>query len=157
MKVTILAIGKTIKSYLVEGEKDYENRLKHYLKLDEIILPELKQTSNLTVEEIKQKEGILLLSKLKTSDTLILLDEQGQQYTSEGFSDWIAKHQMKATKNMVLVIGGAYGFSDDVYARAQEKIALSKMTFSHQMVRLILKEQLYRAMTILKGEPYHHK
>ncbi len=157
MKVTILVIGKTIKPYLIEGEKDYSNRLKHYLKLEEIIIPELKQANNYSVEEIKQKEGALILAKLKPGDTLILLDEKGQYFTSESFAEWIAKHQMKATKNIVMAIGGAYGFSEEVYAKANDKIALSKMTFSHQMVRLILKEQLYRAMTILKGEPYHHK
>jgi 23S rRNA (pseudouridine1915-N3)-methyltransferase len=157
MKVTLIAIGKTIKPYLIDGEKDYENRLKHYIRLEEIIVPDLKQVGNLTVEEIKQKEGALLLSKVKPTDTLIVLDEKGQLFTSEIFSEWIAKHQMKATKNLVLLIGGAYGFSEDVYSRAQERIALSKMTFSHQMVRLIFKEQLYRAMTLIKGEPYHHK
>jgi 23S rRNA (pseudouridine1915-N3)-methyltransferase len=157
MKVTIMAIGKTIKPYLIEGEKDYDNRLKHYLKTEEYILPELKQAGNLSVDEIKQREGALLLSKLKPADTLILLDEKGKQFTSENFSDWLNQHQLKSTKNLVLVVGGAYGFSEEVYAKAADKISLSKMTFSHQMVRMILKEQLYRAMTILKGEPYHHK
>ncbi len=157
MKITLIFIGKTVKSFLKEGEKEYDDRLKHYVKMEEIIIPELKNVSNLTIEEIKQKEGELLLAKINANDTLILMDDKGIQFTSEELANWINTHQIKSTKNIVLVVGGAYGFSPDVYANAKQKLSLSKMTFSHQMVRLILKEQIYRAFTIIKGEPYHHK
>jgi 23S rRNA (pseudouridine1915-N3)-methyltransferase len=157
MKITLIFIGKTVKSFLKEGEKEYDDRLKHYVKMEEIIIPELKNVSNLTIEEIKQKEGELVLAKVNANDTLILLDDKGVQYTSEELANWINIHQIKSTKNIVLVVGGAYGFSPDVYSNAKQKLSLSRMTFSHQMVRLILKEQIYRAFTIIKGEPYHHK
>lgn len=157
MKITLLFVGKTIKPFLIEGEKEYDNRLKHYIKLEEIVIPELKNVSKFSIDEIKTKEGDLLLSKINPTDTVILLDDKGVSYSSEEFSGWIEQHQLKSTKNVLFVVGGAYGFSREVYERAQQKISFSKMTFSHQMIRLILKEQIYRAYTILKGEPYHHK
>ncbi len=157
MKVTFIVVGKTVKSYLIEAEKEYEKRLKHYIRFEEIIIPELKKVSKLTESEIKVKEGKLILSKLSNSDDLVLLDEGGKEYDSVAFSKRMEKFAVSGARNVVFVVGGAYGFSDEVYNRAQQKIALSKMTFSHQMVRMIFKEQLYRAYTILKGEPYHHR
>ena len=157
MKITLIFVGKTIKPFLIEGESEYNNRLKHYIKIDEIVIPELKNVSKLSTEEIKIKEGELILSKIQNTDTVILLDDKGVSYSSVEFSNWIEQHQIKATKNLVLIVGGAFGFSKFVYERAQQKLSLSRMTFSHQMIRVILKEQLYRAYSIIKGEPYHHK
>jgi 23S rRNA (pseudouridine1915-N3)-methyltransferase len=157
MKITLIFVGKTIKPFLIEGEKEFDNRLKHYIKIEEIVIPELKNVSKLSIEEIKIKEGELILSKIQSTDTVILLDDKGVSYSSEEFSNWIEQHQIRATKNLVMIVGGAYGFSKFVYERAQQKLSLSRMTFSHQMIRLILKEQIYRAYTIIKGEPYHHK
>jgi 23S rRNA (pseudouridine1915-N3)-methyltransferase len=157
MKITLIFVGKTVKPFLIDGEREYDNRLKYYIKVDEIVIPELKNVSKLSTEEIKIKEGELILSKIQNTDTVILLDDKGVSFSSEEFSNWIEQHQIKATKNLVLIVGGAFGFSKIVYERAQQKLSLSRMTFSHQMIRLILKEQLYRACTIIKGEPYHHK
>ncbi len=157
MKITLIFVGKTIKPFLIEGEKEFDNRLKHYIKIEEIVIPELKNVSKLSIEEIKIKEGELILTKIQSTDTVILLDDKGVSYSSEEFSNWIEQHQIRATKNLVMIVGGAYGFSKFVYERAQQKLSLSRMTFSHQMIRLILKEQIYRAYTIIKGEPYHHK
>jgi 23S rRNA (pseudouridine1915-N3)-methyltransferase len=157
MKITLIFVGKTIKPFLIEGEKEFDNRLKHYIKIEEIVIPELKNVSKLSFEEIKIKEGELILSKIQSTDTVVLLDDKGITYSSEEFSIWIEQHQIRATKNLVMIVGGAYGFSKFVYERAQQKLSLSRMTFSHQMIRLILKEQIYRAYTIIKGEPYHHK
>jgi 23S rRNA (pseudouridine1915-N3)-methyltransferase len=157
MKITLIFVGKTIKPFLIEGEKEFDKRLKHYIKIEDIVIPELKNVSKLSIEEIKIKEGELILSKIQSTDTVILLDDKGISYSSEEFSNWIEQHQIRATKNLVMIVGGAYGFSKFVYERAQQKLSLSRMTFSHQMIRLILKEQIYRAYTIIKGEPYHHK
>ena len=157
MNVALILVGKTNEKYLLEGESEYEKRLKHYVKFSQIVIPELKQAKNLSENEIKNREGKLILDKLSGSDQLILLDDKGEQLTSVAFSKWIQKKMNSGLKNLVFAVGGAYGFSDEVYERAQGKVSLSKMTFSHQMVRLIFKEQLYRSFTILRGEKYHHE
>ncbi len=157
MQVRLIVVGKTNKKYLIEGEQEYEKRLKHYIRFEEIVIPELKKAKNLSELQIKQKEGELILGKTENSDFLILLDENGKEYNSVGFSQFLQKQLNSGVKRVTFVVGGAYGFSDEVYKRSNQKIALSKMTFSHQMVRLIFKEQLYRGFTILKNEPYHHR
>ena len=156
MKITLILNGKTEDDYIIKGFTTYEQRLKHYISFETVVIPALKNTKALSIDQQKQKEGELLLKSIQTSDKLILLDEKGKEYDSVGFSDLIQKQMNSGIKNLVLVVGGPYGFSDEVYKRADGKIALSKMTFSHQMVRLFFVEQLYRAMTILKNEPYHH-
>jgi 23S rRNA (pseudouridine1915-N3)-methyltransferase len=157
MKITLIVIGKTISDYLKAGEDEFLGRLKFYTTVDYQIISGIKNTKSLTVEQQKEEEGKLLLAKIKPFDFCVLLDEKGTSYTSEGFSEFIQHKIMSGIKNMAVVIGGAYGFSDGVYKRADHLLSLSKMTFSHQMSRLIFIEQLYRAFTILKGEPYHHK
>lgn len=155
MQITLIQIGKTKFSYLQEGISDYQKRLKHYINFEEVTIADLKNAKNLSSAEIKKKEGEMLLKLIDKAAFLVLLDERGKQSSSEEFAEFIRKN-MNSGKDIVLVIGGAYGFSEDVYSRANDKISLSKMTFSHQLVRLIFAEQLYRAMTIIKGEPYHH-
>jgi 23S rRNA (pseudouridine1915-N3)-methyltransferase len=157
MKITFLTVGKTTNSHLIKLQEEYQNRLKFYIPFETIIIPELKNTKNLSIQEQKEKEADLILKSLETTDEVILLDEKGKQYTSVGFSEFISKKMLASHKRMVFVVGGPYGFSERVYQRANGKISLSAMTFSHQMIRLIFTEQLYRAMTILKGEPYHHE
>ncbi|MBA3971663.1 MAG: 23S rRNA (pseudouridine(1915)-N(3))-methyltransferase RlmH [Bacteroidetes bacterium] len=156
MKITLVLNGRTEDDYIIKGYNTYEQRLKHYISFETVVIPALKNTKAMSVEQQKQKEGELLLKQIQTSDRLILLDENGKEFNSVGFSDFIQKQMNSGIKNLVLVVGGPYGFSDEIYKRADGKIALSKMTFSHQMVRLFFVEQLYRAMTILKNEPYHH-
>lgn len=156
MKITLLAIGKTDKDFIKKGIDEYQNRLIHYLPFDFKIIPDIKNTKNLTESQQKQKEGELILEKLKVGDVMILLDEGGKEFSSVSFSKFLEQKMIGGVKNLVFVIGGPYGFSDEVYQKAQAKISLSRMTFSHQMVRMIFTEQLYRAMTIIKGEPYHH-
>jgi 23S rRNA (pseudouridine1915-N3)-methyltransferase len=156
MKITLVLNGKTEDDYLIKGVSIYEQRLKHYISFETIVFPALKNTKALSIEQQKQKEGELLLKQIQSSDRLILLDEGGKEYNSVQFSDYIQQQMNSGIKNVVFVVGGPYGFSEEVYKRANGKISLSKMTFSHQMVRLFFVEQLYRAMTILKNEPYHH-
>ena len=156
MKVKFICIGKTGKSFLEEGESEYLKRLKHYLPVEKVEIPDLKNAKNLTVEQIKEQEGKEIISKMQSGDQLILLDENGVQFTSLEFAQFFQQKFNAGGKTIVFVVGGAYGFSAEVYSLATGKISLSKMTFSHQMVRMIFFEQLYRAMTILKGEPYHH-
>ncbi len=136
---------------------EYENRLKHYVKFELEVIPDLKNTKNLSETEQKEQEGQLILKKLNTSDALILLDENGKHYSSMEFSKYLQKKMNSGLKQLVFVIGGPYGFSETIYQKAQGKISLSKMTFSHQMVRLFVVEQIYRAFTILRNEPYHHR
>jgi len=155
MQITLIQTGKTKFSYLKEGISDYYKRIQHYINYSEITIPDLKNVKNLSVAEIKKKEGEQALKLIDRSAFLILLDERGKQSSSEEFAEFIRK-KMNSGKDIVLLIGGAYGFSDDLYARANDKISLSKMTFSHQIIRLIFAEQLYRALTIIRGEPYHH-
>ena len=156
MKVQLIVIGKTTEKYLVQGENEYLKRLKHYLRVETNVISDLKNTKKLTEEQQKQKEGELILNQLTETDFVVLLDENGKLYSSVDFSDFIEKKTISGLKNLVFVVGGPYGFSNDLYARANAEISLSKMTFSYQMVRMIFLEQLYRAMTIIRGEPYHH-
>ncbi|MEE1962535.1 23S rRNA (pseudouridine(1915)-N(3))-methyltransferase RlmH [Allomuricauda taeanensis] len=157
MQITLIAIGKTDKAELEQLIDLYEKRLKHYIKFEFVVLPDIKNRKNLSEAQQKEKEGELILSQLQPTDTLILLDEKGKQYSSLEFADYLQKKMNSGLKNLVLAIGGPYGFSDAVYAKCNGKISLSKMTFSHQMVRLFLVEQLYRGFTILRNEPYHHQ
>ena len=157
MKIKLICVGKTTSSHLIAGENEYLKRLKHYSSLEKIEIPELKNAKKLSEKEIKNQEGTLILKKIDSTDYVILLDENGKDYTSLEFSKFIQKRLNSGAKTVVFLIGGAYGFSDEIYSRAQAKIALSKMTFSHQMVRLFFLEQVYRAFTILKGQPYHHQ
>ncbi len=156
MKIILLVIGKTDKDFVKNGIEEYQKRLVHYLPFEIAIIPDIKNTKNLSESQQKQKEGALILDKVKAGDHLILLDEGGKEFSSVAFSKFIEQKMIGGTKNLVFVIGGPYGFSDDVYRKAQGKVSLSKMTFSHQMIRMIFTEQLYRAMSIIKGEPYHH-
>ncbi len=157
MTIKLLAIGKTDNNQLQSLIDDYQKRLGHYISFDFEIIPDLKNTKHLSESLQKQKEGELILSKLKPSDVLILLDENGKQYDSIAFANYLQKHMNSGIKQLVLTIGGPYGFSENIYKKAQAKLSLSKMTFSHQMIRLFVIEQLYRGFTILKNEPYHHK
>jgi 23S rRNA (pseudouridine1915-N3)-methyltransferase len=157
MTIKLLAIGKTDNKALQLLIDDYQKRLGFYIKFEFEIIPDLKKVKNLSEDHQKQKEGELILGKLNQTDVLILLDENGKQFDSVGFSNYLQKHMNSGIKQLVFVIGGPYGFSEDVYSKAQGKISLSKMTFSHQMVRLFVIEQLYRGFTILRNEPYHHR
>ncbi len=149
-------VGKTSRGWLQKGVDEYIGRLKHYLPLEVMVLPDVKNAKNRSTDFLKLQEGALILKTLMPADTVVLLDESGQSYSSVDFSRFVEKQMLEATRRLVFVTGGAYGFSEEVYARGRFKLSLSAMTFSHQMVRLIFAEQLYRAMTILKGEPYHH-
>ncbi len=157
MKITLLTVGKTDKDWVRQGMDIYVSRLKHYIPFAVVEIPELKNVSALTKDQIKMREGELILKNIKPADDLILLDERGKEYTSVELAKVIQDKISYVGKDMVYVIGGAYGFSDAVYQRANSKISLSRMTFSHQMVRAIFVEQIYRAFTIIKGEPYHHE
>lgn len=150
-------MGKTNHVALRDWLPEYQKRLSHYVRFEWTELPELKNTKNLREVTLKEEEGKRVLKQLSSQDTLVLLDEKGSQYSSKGFADFLQKRMNAGTKNLVFVIGGPYGFSAEVYARAQYKISLSAMTFSHQMVRLFVAEQLYRAFSILNNEPYHHE
>ena len=157
MKITLLTVGKTDKDWVKQGIDIYVARLKHYIPFSISEIPELKNVSSMSKEQIKSKEGELILKSIRPNDDVILMDEHGKEYTSVNFADLLQKKISYEGKDIVFVIGGAYGFSEDVYKRANSKISLSKMTFSHQMVRAIFSEQLYRAFTIMRGEPYHHE
>lgn len=157
MKITLLTMGRTDVAWVRTGLELYISRLTHYIPFVLNEIPELKNVSALSKDQIKTKEGDILLSQIKPSDDVILLDEHGKQYRSVEFAQFLRDKMSRSGRDMVFVIGGAYGFSDAVYARANGKMSLSAMTFSHQMVRTIFAEQLYRAFTIIKGEPYHHE
>ncbi|WP_289040266.1 23S rRNA (pseudouridine(1915)-N(3))-methyltransferase RlmH [uncultured Zobellia sp.] len=157
MTIKLIAIGKTDSQALLQLISEYENRLKHYVKFDLTIIPDIKNTKNLSETQQKEKEGELILKQLTNTDVLVLLDENGKQFSSVDFSAYLQKKMNAGLKQLVFVIGGPYGFSPEVYNKAQGKISLSKMTFSHQMVRLFVVEQVYRAFTILRNEPYHHR
>ena len=157
MKIKLLAIGKTDDKNLMQLINTYQKRLQHYIKFDLEIIPDIKNSKNLSENQQKEKEGELILNKLQNTDQLILLDDKGTSFSSMEFSKFLQKKMNSGIKQLVLVIGGPYGFSDAVYKKASGKIALSKMTFSHQMIRLFVVEQLYRGFTILKNEPYHHE
>ena len=157
MKICLLTVGKTDIGWVREGMETYSSRLSHYVPFSVCEIPDLKNTSALTRTQIKEREGELILKAIKPTDRVILLDERGKEYRSVEFAEEIRRLSLAGGKDIVFVIGGAYGFSEAVYARSVGKISLSRMTFSHQMVRTIFAEQLYRAFTIIKGEPYHHE
>lgn len=157
MKICLLVIGKTDAVYVRQGLEEYEKRLKRYISFEIKVLPDVKNVKSKNEGLQKEKEGELILEQLQPADVVVLLDERGRQYTSVEFSAYLAQKMLGGIKRLVFVIGGPYGFSEAVYGRGNEKISLSRMTFSHQMVRMIFAEQVYRAMTILKGEPYHHE
>jgi len=157
MQIKLIAIGKTDDKQLLQLIEQYQKRLKHYIKFDLDIIPDIKNVKNLSEKQQKEKEGELILKKLSSTDVLILLDENGKQFTSVEFSNYLQKKMNAGIKQLVFVIGGPYGFSEAVYQKAQGKVSLSKMTFSHQMIRLFVVEQIYRGFTILKNEPYHHQ
>ena len=157
MNITLLTVGKTDRNWIWEGLQTYCARLKHYMPFTVVEIPDLKNISALSKDQIKEKEGQLILKNLKDADEVILLDEKGKEYTSKEWALMLEKKISSGGRNIVFVIGGPYGFSSQVYSRANGMISLSRMTFSHQMVRTIFTEQLYRAFTIMKGEPYHHE
>jgi 23S rRNA (pseudouridine1915-N3)-methyltransferase len=157
VKILVLAIGKTDDSWVQEGVDKYSNRLKHYVPFELEVIPDLKNSKNLSEAQQKEKEGELILKKLQPTDKLVLLDEKGKEYNSVDFSKHLQQQMNSGIKRLVFVIGGPYGFSPAIYAKAQGKLGLSKMTFSHQMIRPFFVEQVYRAFTILKNEPYHHE
>lgn len=157
MHTLLVLVGKTNDSRMISLMEDYSKRINRYHRLDIQIVPELKNKGKMSEKIQKQKEGVLILDKLKAGDWVILLDEKGKSFDSVGFSQYINAKRSGPHKRMVFVVGGPYGFSEEMYARGQEKIALSSMTFSHQMVRVFFLEQLYRANTLLNNEPYHHK
>jgi len=157
MQIKLIAIGKTDDKQLLQLIEQYQKRLKHYIKFDLDIIPDIKNVKNLSEKQQKEKEGELILKKLVPTDILVLLDENGKQFTSVEFSNYLQKKMNAGIKQLVFVIGGPYGFSETVYQKAQGKLSLSKMTFSHQMIRLFVVEQIYRGFTILKNEPYHHQ
>ncbi len=156
MKTELILVSKTTDKHLAAGIDDYVSRICHYLPFAITVIPELKNTKNMTEDQQKVREGELILQKIQPSDTVVLLDEHGKEFRSIEFADWLQKKQNTA-RRLLFVIGGPYGFSESVYQRADELLSLSKMTFSHQMVRLLFVEQIYRACTIIKGEPYHHE
>jgi 23S rRNA (pseudouridine1915-N3)-methyltransferase len=157
MQIKLLALGKTDNKAIQELIDEYTTRLGHYIRFELEVIPDLKHTKSLSETVQKEKEGELILKKLLPTDDLLLLDERGKSYTSLEFSDFLQKKMNSGLRQLVLVIGGPYGFSEEVYTRANGKISLSKMTFSHQMIRPFVVEQLYRAMTIQRNEPYHHE
>lgn len=157
MKICLLVIGKTDADYIRAGIGEYEKRLTRYVPYEMKILPDVKNAKNMSESLQKEKEGEMILGELQPTDWVVLLDEKGKQYTSVEFSDFLAQKMLVGIKRLVFIVGGPYGFTGDVYTRGNDKISLSKMTFSHQMVRMIFAEQLYRAMTITRGEPYHHE
>ena len=157
MKITLLVVGKTEDRYLIEGMEKYLNRLKHYIGFNLTVIPEIKNTKNLSEAQQKVREAELILKQISNLDTVILMDEKGKKYTSVAFSNYLNKQMIGSVQHLVFIIGGPYGFDESVYKRANGSMSLSDMTFSHQMVRLFFVEQLYRAFSILKGEPYHHE
>ncbi|WEK19905.1 MAG: 23S rRNA (pseudouridine(1915)-N(3))-methyltransferase RlmH [Candidatus Pedobacter colombiensis] len=157
MKITLLVVGKTEDKYLIEGIEKYLNRLKHYIGFNLLVIPEIKNTKNLSEAQQKSKEAELIQKQINNLDTVILMDEKGKKYTSVAFSNYLNKQMIGSVQHLVFIIGGPYGFDESIYKRANGSMSLSDMTFSHQMVRLFFVEQLYRAFSILKGEPYHHE
>jgi 23S rRNA (pseudouridine1915-N3)-methyltransferase len=156
MKTELILVGKTVNKHFVAGIKDYTERIGHYMPFEIRVIPEIKNTKSLSEQQQKDKEGELILKMIQPSDTVVLMDEHGTEFRSIEFAKWLQKKQ-NTSRRLVFIIGGPYGFAQPVYDRANELISLSKMTFSHQMVRLIFTEQIYRACTIIKGEPYHHE
>jgi 23S rRNA (pseudouridine1915-N3)-methyltransferase len=157
MKATLLLVGKTTDRRFSDLIEEYSNRVKHYINFEIITIPELKNTKNLSAEQQKNAEAELINKQIQKGDHIVLLDEHGKEYRSVEMADWMKRKMNTINKRLVFIIGGPYGFSQKIYDIANEKISMSKMTFSHQMIRLIFVEQIYRAMTILNGEPYHHE
>ena len=157
MKVTLLVVGKTTDTHIIALADEYMKRLKHYLPVDIEVIPELRQTKSMSETEQKEAEGSLILQRIIPGDRVVLLDEHGEERRSIEFAAWLQKKMNGGVKRLLCVVGGPYGFAPCVYERADEKISLSRMTLSHQMIRLLFVEQVYRAMTILRREPYHHE
>ncbi len=157
MKIVLITIGKTNEKYLIEGISDYQKRLKHYTNFERIEIANIKNAKNFSESELMKKEGELILKQIQNSDHLVLLDDKGKDFTSQKFAQKLQQWMLSGKKRLVFVVGGAYGLSDEIYKSGNEKLSLSKMTFSHQMVRLFFVEQLYRGYTILNNEPYHHE
>ena len=156
MKTILILVGKTVNKHFIAGIEDYSERISHYMPFEIVTIPELRNTKNLSEEQQKISEGDLILRQIQPSDTVVLLDEHGKEFRSIEYARWLQQKQNTA-RRLIFVIGGPYGFSPAVYSRANEQISLSLMTFSHQMIRLTFTEQIYRACTIIKGEPYHHE
>ena len=157
MNIKLIVVAKTDEKYLQEGIDIYVKRLKHYVNFEMVVIPALKDQKNASPEEIKEREALLLLKHLEKSDAIVLLDEHGSEHTSVGFSKYLQKQMNSGIRTLSFVVGGAFGFSPKIYAKASDKLSLSQMTFSHQMIRLFFVEQLYRAFTILNHEPYHNE
>lgn len=157
MNIKLLVVGKTDEKYLQEGIEVYVKRLKHYVNFELTVIPALKDQKGASPEEIKSREAALILKQLEKSDRIVLLDEHGMEHTSVGFSQYLQKQMNAGVRNLTFVVGGAFGFAPEVYAAANDKVSLSKLTFNHQMVRFFFVEQLYRAFTILRNEPYHNE
>lgn len=156
MKITLIAVGKTSTDYIERGIAEYFKRCNRYMPMELCVIPDVKAAKALSEDSQKQREGQAILAALQPGDVVVLLDERGKEFTSREFSGMIARRMIQGLKRLVFVIGGPYGFSKEVYSRADDKLSLSRMTFTHEMVRLFFAEQLYRAMTIMRGEPYHH-
>lgn len=157
MKICLLVVGRTVEQHFVSAINDYTERIKHYIPFEIEVINDLKNTKSLSAEQIKSKEGELILKQISQGDYVVLLDERGKEFRSIEFADYISKKMNTVNKRLVFIIGGAYGFSKEVYSAANEKISMSKMTFSHQMIRVIVAEQIYRAVSIINGLPYHHE
>tara|TARA_B110000483_G_scaffold32856_1_gene39986 strand:+ start:3394 stop:3867 length:474 start_codon:yes stop_codon:yes gene_type:complete len=157
MEIQLICIGKTDDPDLQKLISNYENRLKHYIKFTLLVIPDIKDAKNLSKEQQKTKEGELIENQIRISDVVVLLDENGKEFSSVGFSEYLNKKMSSGCKRLIFIIGGSYGFSKTLHQKYKAKISLSQMTFSHQMIRLFFVEQLYRANTILKNEPYHHR
>ncbi|MDO4728709.1 MAG: 23S rRNA (pseudouridine(1915)-N(3))-methyltransferase RlmH [Bacteroidota bacterium] len=157
MNIKLIIIGKTEDKNIQNLIEEYSKRLSHYVRFDIEVIPNIKNTKNLSENEQKEKEGELILSKINSADFVVLLDERGKTFDSMEFAEYLQKKMNSGIKNLIFVIGGAYGFSEEIYSKSNDKISLSRMTFSHQMVRIFCVEQIYRAFTILRNEPYHHR
>ena len=157
MKINLIVVGKTNEKFLINGEAEYAKRINRYVKFAKTEIPDLKNAKKMSQDEIKRDEGKLILAKLSPNGLIVLLDDKGLSKTSMQFAKWLQNTMNRGHKHITFIIGGAYGFSDDVYKRANEQLSLSKMTFSHQMIRLFFTEQIYRGFTILNNEPYHHE
>lgn len=157
MKTTLIVVGRTVEQHYITAINDYAERTKHFISFEMEVIPELKNTKSLSAQQQKEKEGELICKAMQPGDVVVLLDEHGKEMRSIEFAQWMEKKLMNVNKRLVFIIGGPYGFSQKVYEAASEKIAMSKMTFSHQMIRLIFVEQIYRAMTIINKGPYHHE
>lgn len=156
MEICVISVGKVVSEWISKGIGIFESRIAHYIKYSSLTIPDIKNSKSLSIENIKEEEGKAILANINSSDFIVLMDEKGKEFTSREFASWNQKKMNSGIKRLVIIIGGPYGFSHTLYSKANSLIALSKLTLTHEMARLILTEQLYRAMTILKGEPYHH-